>query len=86
MNKFIVNTAILTPKMDPKTCAANAPHMLEHAGIKDVKLISCYCCSTEGRDIFVAEGASRDAVLEALSRINIPVASIVQTEEVKPQM
>jgi hypothetical protein len=83
MNKFIVNTAILTPKMDPKTCAANAPHMLQNAGIKDVKLVSCYCCSAEGRDIFVAEGPNKDVVLAALDKINVPVASILETEMVK---
>jgi hypothetical protein len=28
MIKFIVNTTILTPKMDPESCAMNAPNML----------------------------------------------------------
>lgn len=59
MTKFIVSTAILTPKMDPKTCATNAPNMLKTAGVKDVKLITCYYCSTEGRDIFLAKGKSK---------------------------
>ena len=83
MRKFIVNTAILTPKMEPKTCAANAPSMLKNAGIKDVRLLSCYCCSSEARVIFVAEAENKEKVLEALNRINVPVASIIEAEEVK---
>ena len=72
--------------MEPKTCAANAPSMLKNAGIKDVKLVSCYCCSSEGRVIFVAEAENRDKVLAGLNRINVPVAAIMEAEEVKPAM
>lgn len=86
MKEFIVNTAILTPKMDPKVCAANAPTMLQNAGIKDTSIVSCYCCSTEGRVVFVVKADDRDKVLDALNRINVPVASIMETEEVKPKM
>ena len=85
MKKFIVNSAILPPKMDPKVCATNAPKMLENAGIKDTKIKSCYCCGPEGRVVFVAEAESKEAVLDALNRINVPVASIMETEEVKPK-
>ena len=85
MKKFIVNSAILPPKMDPKVCAMNAPKMLENAGIKDAKIKSCYCCGPEGRVVFVVEAETRDAVLAALDRINVPVASIMETEEVKPK-
>ena len=83
MKKFIVNTAILAPKMEPKTCAANAPSMLKNAGITDVRLLSCYCCSSEARVIFVAEAENKEKALEALNRINVPVASIIEAEEVK---
>ena len=86
MKKFIVNSAILPPKMDPKACAMNSPKMLENAGIKDTKIKSCYCCGPEGRVVFVVEAESRDAVLAALDRINVPVASIMETEEVKAKM
>jgi hypothetical protein len=85
MKKFIVNSAILPPKMDPKVCAANSPKMLENVGIKDTKINSCYCCGPEGRVVFIVEGESKEAVLAALDRINVPVASIMETEEVKPK-
>ena len=86
MKKFIVNSAILPGSMDPKACAMGAPKMLANAGIKDAKIKSCYCCGPEGRVVFVAEAESREALLEALNKINVPVASVMEAEEVKPKM
>ncbi len=71
--------------MDPKACAVGAPKTLMQAGIRDVCLRSCYCCSVEGRVVFVVEGGSSESVLEAFNRINVPVASIVEAEEVAVQ-
>jgi hypothetical protein len=57
--------------------------MLNNAGIKGVTLRSCYCCSEFGSVIFVLDGPNRDSVLEAFNRINVPVASIMEAEEIK---
>jgi hypothetical protein len=81
---FIVNTAILRPAQDPNACARGAPKMLMNAGIKDVYLRSCYCCSEYGSVVFVLDGPSRDNVLDAFRKINVPVASILEAEEIKP--
>ena len=86
MKKFVVNSAILTPNMDAKACAVGAPTMLKDSGVKNVKVKSCYCCSSEGRVVFIMEGESRDAVLEAFLKVNVPVASIMEAEEVAPEM
>ena len=59
--------------------------MLTKGGIKNVKLKSCYCCSPEGRVAFIVEAESKEAVLDAMNKIDIPVASIMEAEEVKPQ-
>ena len=83
MPTYIVNSAILRPAQDPKACAIGAPKMLMKAGIKNVKLRSCYCCSEYGMVVFVIDGESKDKVLEAFNRINVPVASIIEAEEVK---
>ena len=80
---FIVNTAILKPAQDPKACAVGAPKQLMQAGVKGLKLRSCYCCSEYGSVVFVIDGASRDSVLEAFNQINVPVASILEAEEIK---
>jgi hypothetical protein len=86
MKTFVVNSAILSPSMDAKACAVGAPKMLMDAGVKNAKVKSCYCCGSEGRVVFIIEGESRDAVLEAFLKINVPVASIMEAEEVAPKM
>ena len=83
MPTYIVNTAILRPAQDPKACAIGAPKMLTRAGMKNIKLRSCYCCAEHGSVVFVLEGENRDSVLEAFNRVNIPVASILEVEEIK---
>ena len=84
MPTFIVSSAILRPTQDPKACAVGAPKMLMQAGIRNIKLRSCYCCSDYGNVVFVVDGENRDSVLEAFNRINVPVASILEAEEIKP--
>ncbi len=86
MKKFIVNTAILPSSLDPMACAVGAPKLLMNAGVKDVKIRSCYCCGPEGRSVFVVEADTKEAVLEALNKVNVPVASVMEAEEVKPKM
>ncbi len=86
MKKFIVNSAILPSSMDPMACAVGAPKMLMNAGVKDVKIKSCYCCGPEGRTVFVMEAETKEMLLEALNKINVPVASVMEAEEVKPKM
>lgn len=83
MTTFIVNSAILRSGRDPEACAAGALKMLTKGGIKNVKLKSCYCCSSEGRVAFIVEAESKEAVLDAMNKIDIPVASIMEAEEVK---
>jgi hypothetical protein len=56
--------------------------MLAKGKIRDIEAKACYCCGSEGRVAFIIEGPSRDAVLETLERIQIPVASITEAEEV----
>ena len=85
MVKYLVESAILRSGKDPKTCAEGAAKLLTTGKVRDVEAKSCYCCGNEGRAVFVMEGVSRDAVLEALEKIDIPVASIMEIEEVKPK-
>jgi hypothetical protein len=66
-------------------CAVGTPKLLMNAGVKDAKIEACYCCGAEGRVIFVAEAESRDVLLIALNKVNVPVASITEVEAVKPK-
>ena len=86
MARFLVNSAILRSGKDPRTCAEGAAKNLARGKVNDVEVKSCYCCSPEGRVAFIVEAASRDAVLETLEKIDVPVASILEVEEVTPKM
>ena len=85
MKKFVVNSAILPASMDPMACAVGTPKMLEKAGIKNVKIKSCFCCGQEGKIVFVADAESKESLMDALTKINLPVASIMEAEEVAPK-
>jgi hypothetical protein len=85
MKTFVVNSAILRPSIDAKACAVGAPKMLMEEGVKNAKVTSCYCYGPEGRVFFIIEGESRNAVLEAFLKINVPMASIMEAEEVAPK-
>ncbi len=83
MPNYIVNSAILRSGKDPKTCATGAAKTLASGKIKDITVKSCYCCTDEKRVAFLIEAPSQDTVLEALEKIDIPVASIMEVEEAK---
>lgn len=82
MPKYMVNSAILRSGKDPRACAEGAVKMLASGKVKNVEMKSCYCCGSEGRVAFVVEASSRDDVLEAMEKIDIPIASIMEAEEV----
>ncbi len=84
MPSYIVNSAILRSGKDPKACATGAAKMLTSGKIKDITVKSCYCCTNEQRVAFVVDAASSDAVLEVMEKIDVPVASILEVEEVQP--
>jgi hypothetical protein len=86
LNKFLVNSAILPRNIDPIACATGIPQMLLEKGIKNVKVKGCYSCGEEGKVVFVAEAQTKESLLEALGKINLPVASVLRAEEVKPQL
>lgn len=85
LNKFIVNSAILPEDIDPVACATGIPEMLEKQGITNVKVKSCYCCEEESKVIFVADAPNKELLFAVLAKINLPVASIMKTKEVKPK-
>ena len=80
--RFIVDSAILRSGTDPKTCATGAAKMLTSGKIKDISVKSCYCCGEQKRVAFIIEAPSRHAVLDVMEKIDVPVASIMEVEEV----
>ena len=84
MPRFIVNSAILRSGKDPRTCATGAAKMLTSGKIKNISVKSCYCCSNENRVAFVIEAPSSHELLDVMEKIDVPVASIMEVEEVTP--
>ena len=79
--KFIVNSSILPTEIGAMTCNTEIPKKLKDAGINDVSVITCYCCSEDDKVVFEADASSKDALAEALTKINFPVDSIMETEK-----
>lgn len=82
--RFLVNSAILSSGQDPRACATGAAKMLTSGKIKDITVKSCYCCTDQKRVAFIVEAPSEDRLMEVMEQINIPIASIMEVEEVSP--
>ena len=81
--RYLVNSAILQSGQNPKACAEGAAKNLARGKFKGIEAKACYCCRGENRVAFLIEGPSQDAVLATVQeQLNIPVASIWETEEV----
>jgi hypothetical protein len=85
MEKFLVSSGLMPGSMDAISCALAIPKMLKEKGIKDVKITNCYCCGADGKIVFVTEAANKEAVLDAMTKIDLPTASVMETKEVKPK-
>jgi ribosomal protein S11 len=85
MKTFIVNSELMASGMDPMACATGTPKMLQKAGIKGVKVKVCYCCGPEGKPVFEFEAPSREALSDALEKIKLPFASIMEATKVMPE-
>jgi hypothetical protein len=83
MPSYLVNSAILRSGKDPRACASGAAKMLTTGKIKDVTVKSCYCCTDENRVAFVIDAPNQDALLEVMEKIDLPVASISEIQEVQ---
>jgi len=83
MPTYLINSEILRSGTDPRSCAEGAAKMLARGKIKNIEAKACYCCTGEKRVAFLVEGPDRNTVLEVVQQqLNIPVASIMEAEEV----
>jgi ribosomal protein S11 len=59
--------------------------VLKKAGIKDVNLITCYCCSPPDMKKVITEfeAPTKEALAMALQKIEFPVDSITEVTKVK---
>ncbi len=85
MAKFIVNSAILTPNMDPLACSMGLPKMLRNKGIRDIKVVTCYCCGEHGKVVAHFEAPNKEYLSKALRAINFPAESIMEVSVLLPK-
>lgn len=90
MAKFVVYTKIRAQpaekrEMDVMACMEGTAWSLKKAGIKDVKLIKCFCCTPPEAKEFMMEleAPNKESLSKALEKIDIPVKSITEVTEVK---
>lgn len=88
MKRFIVNSKVPQIQLNRLTCVIGTTNVFERAGIRDVYLKTCYCCSPEtNADVEKAliefEAPSKEALEAALQKINFPADSIVEVTKVE---
>jgi hypothetical protein len=88
MKRFIVNSRVPQIQLNRLTCVIGTTNVFERAGIRDVYLKTCYCCSPEwNADVEKAliefEAPSKEVLEAALQRINFPADSIVEVTKVE---
>ena len=88
MKRFIVNSKVPQIELNRLTCVIGTTDVFESAGVKDVRLKTCYCCSPESnagveKALIEFEAQSKEALEAALQKIAFPVDSIVEVTKVK---
>jgi hypothetical protein len=88
MKRVIVNTKVHQIQLNRLTCSIGTTNIFERAGIKDVYLKTCYCCSPESnagveKALIEFEAQSKEALESALRKIDFPVDSIVEVTKVE---
>lgn len=85
MKKFVVNSTIPSSHLDPVAWVMGTPKMLKNKGVKDVEFKTCYCCTGDNKVICEFDAQDKDSLSNALSKINFPVDSIMETKKLKPE-
>jgi len=89
MKRFIVNTKAPQIQLNRLTCIVGSTDVFERAGIKDVHLKTCYCCSPESnaqvqKSLIEFEAPSQQTLEAALEKIAFPFVSIVEVTKMEP--
>jgi hypothetical protein len=87
MKRFIVNSKVPQIQLNRLTCVIGTTNVFERAGIHNVYLKTCYCCSPESnadveKAVIEFEAPSKEALEAALQKINFPADSIVEVTKV----
>lgn len=88
MKRFIVNSKVPQIQLSRLTCIIGTTSVFERAGIKDVYLKTCYCCSPElnagvEKALIEFEAPSKEALEAALQKLSFPADSIIEVTKVE---
>ncbi len=88
LKRFIVKSKVPQIQRNRLTCVVGTTNVFERAGIRDVYLKTCYCCSPETnagveKALIEFEAPSKEALEAALRKINFPVETIVEVTKVE---
>ncbi len=88
MKRFIVNSKVPQIQLNRLTCVVGTTNVFERAGIRDVYLKTCYCCSPESnadveKALIEFEAPSKEALIDALQKVNFPSDTIVEVTKVE---
>jgi hypothetical protein len=73
--------------MDVWACVTGIPKMLADANIKDINVLTCYCCEppTKKKAIIEFDAPSEESLSNTLKRIGLPIESMMEVTKAKPK-
>ena len=85
MKNFVVYSGVPKKELDVVACISGIPQVLKKAGIEDVKLTNCSCCSPpESRKVIMEfQAPSQESLSAALKKIDFAVESIHEVTAMK---
>jgi len=87
MTKFVVYSGIPSAEMDVMTCVEGLPKVLKAAGVDDIQVTSCYCCSppAKGEVIVEVEAPNKEYLTKKLEQLGFLVQSINEVIRIHPK-
>jgi hypothetical protein len=85
VKRFIVYSGIPKNEIDVPACMMGTSEVLKNAGIKDVHLKTCYCCSPPDMKKVITEfeAPTKEILSVALQKIEFPVDSITEVTKLE---
>jgi len=87
VTKFVVYSGIPSTEMDVMACVEGLPKILKAAGVDDVQVTACYCCSppAKGKVIVEVEAPNKEYLSKKLEQLGFLVESINEVIRVHPK-
>ena len=85
MKQFVVYSGIPRKELDVVACIGGIPRALKKAGIENVHLTNCSCCSPpESKKVIMEfQAPDQESLSAALKKVDFPVESIHEVTTMK---